>query len=423
MIYVQEEAYRMAVENYKTQWHRTRRGGKSMGLANLAVFYAIILFGYRANKGKVVWRAPYSDQLQQAQEWLKQNPFVMRISSENDVYILDSPTCDMGSLTSGKVASKGASVFIMDEYKKVNKGHKMYADAKEAYGMLAEGDNAQKRMISASTGQRLTEFHDQYLSGEWEYSLIPWKLCPWITEDFIESERKGNLQDPWYILQEYDCVWVNRGGAAFNNIYIVNMEEKTIINGADRWKFGDHPFFPLNWTFPQPRKAGVDFNESSGHYLVVGSVDDEAIYVNFERVLGTIAELKAYGHIYRMEIESGPFKMNMLCAQECRQLDIPCYEAVWTDILIAQRFKILRSKMIIVDYLTAQATLTNLEEAVFDENARESKLKKRPDQHGLDALMHMIHNYSLQGQFFVPSKAEKAYIRRKKISRTTRNLY
>jgi hypothetical protein len=391
----QDEDYQAALGNYKTIWHRTRRGGKSLGLSVLAVFFSLIEFGYRSTKGKVVWRAPFRDQLEQAQDWLKLNPFVEYIDNDNNVEILMSQPIDMSCISSGKVASKGAAVLIMDEYKKIGKDLKMYKDAVEAYGMLAEGPVDFKRMISASTGQRNTLFHDQFLSGEWCYCRHPYKDCGWISEEFIESERLSNPEDPWYIEQEYECVWVARGGSAFRNIYIVDMEGKRVIHGAEQYKFGDHPFFPLNWQFPTARKAGVDFNDSAGHYVMIGSTDDEAVYLNQEYVVSSVAELKKFGDLYSMEIESGPFEINIQNAKKCVEQKVKCIHRNWDKDVIAARFRELMDKMIVINKHNAPITLRNLEESVFDETARDSKLKKRSDQHGLDATMHMIHKTAM----------------------------
>ena len=394
----QMDDYRLVIENYKTMWHRTRRGGKSIGLSVLAVFFSIIKFGYRANAGCVVWRAPYSDQLDQAKKWMKQNPFVEWISGDNDVFVIDSEYVDMSCLGSGKVASRGISVFIMDEYKKVIKGHKMYGDAKEAYGMCAEGPNTLKRMISASTGARLTEFHDQFLSGEWKYSPHDWKECDWITKEFIDSERKGNLDDPWYVPQEYGCIWVSRGGTAFRNLYVVDMTTKSVTHGEDRFTFGNHPFFPLNWTFPTARKGGVDWNDAAGHYIVLGSMDDEAIYINEEHVATTVAEVKTFCADYRIEVEGGPFPINIENTRKLRKTGAKFRSVIWSDNkegsgIISKRFRVMKDKMIIIDSRDASFTLTNFQEAVYDENATYSKLKKNTTQHGLDAAMHMIHSH------------------------------
>ena len=161
----QEVDYRAAIEGHKTMWHRNRRAGKTLGLTNLAVFFSILNFGYRANAGKVVWRAPANDQLEQAQEWLRLNPFVMWINHENDVGVMSGKPIDMACLSAGKAASKGAAVIIEDEYRDVAKGLKMYDIAGRAEDMVAEGGNETRRMISASTGCRFTFIHYQINSG------------------------------------------------------------------------------------------------------------------------------------------------------------------------------------------------------------------------------------------------------------------
>ena len=396
MTFWQIADYNTVIENYKTIWHRTRRGGKSIGLSVLGVFFSLIEFGYRANAGCVVWRAPYSDQLDQAKKWMKMNPFVMWISGDGDVEVLDSEYIDMSCLGSGKVASRGISVFIMDEYKKVKKDSVMYGDAKEAYGMMAEGPNTHKRMISASTGARLTEFHSQFLSDEWKYCRHDWKECPWITEEFVESERRGNPEDPWYVPQEYECVWVARGGTAFRNVYIVDMKAKTIVHNEDVFDFGDHPFFPLNWTFPTARKGGVDWNDSAGHYVVVGSEDDEAVYLNQEYICTTVAEIVPFCKDYSIEVESGPFPINIANTKKLRDTGAHFLSKLWSDNkegkgIVSKRFRVMMDKMVIIDRHKASFTLGNFQEAIFDPASTISKLKKNTKQHGLDAAMHMIH--------------------------------
>lgn len=387
----QEEDYYVAITGHKTMWHRSRRAGKTMGLSNIAVFFSLINFGYRANKGKVVWRAPATDQLEQAQEWLRSNPFVMSIDHENNVYTQESKPIDQACLSAGKAASKGAAVMIEDEYRDVIKGHQMYDIAGRAEDMVAEGPNETRRMISASTGCRLTYFHNQFLSGEWEYRRHTWKECPWITEEYVESKRKEHPEDPYFVDQEFNALWVARGDTCYKNLYIVDMEARTVAHGVEITPFGDHPFFPLNWHFPDARKAGVDFNDSAGHYVVCGSTDEDAIYINEEHVVTTIAELKMFGENYNMEIESGPFEINIRNAKECTKAGINCIHQIWDEATKAERFRRSMDKMIVINRHKASFTLANFQEATFDENARESKLKKRSDQHGLDAAFHMDH--------------------------------
>ena len=397
---VQRDDYKCAVENSRTMLHRSRRSGKSLGLSVLAVFFSILNFGYRANQGKVVWRAPATDQLEQAQEWLAMNPFVSWISSDNDVHVLNSKTIDMGCLSSGKAASKGASVLIEDEYRDVPKGLKIYDIASRAEDILAEGPDETRRLISASTGCRLTLFHDHYLSNTFVYLRHSYKEFSWITDEYVNRKVLEHPEDPYFKQQEFDAIWVARGDTAFRNLYIV--DNGTVIHGENVYKFGDHPFFPLNWTFPTPRKAGVDFNDSAGHYVIVGSTDDEAVYINAEFVVTTVAELKPFSEKYSTEIESGPFEINIQNAKKCIELKIKCIHRNWDKDIIAERFRELMDKMIIIDRSKCPFTIGNFLEAVFDENARESKLKKRSDQHGLDGTMHMIHK----------SESGKAYVKK-----------
>jgi len=320
---------------------------------------------------------------------------VMWINNENKVGILLGFPINMGSLGSGgKVASKGAAVLIEDEYRDVYKGLKMYDLAGRAADMLAEGPKELKRFISASTGCRLTLFHDHFLSGVWDYCRHPYQECPWITEEYVQSKAKEYPHDPYFVQQEFEAIWVARGDTSYMNVYVVDTKAKTVVHGTETFDFGDHPFFPVNWKFPEARKAGVDFNgPKTGHYIVMGSEDDEAIYVNKEAVVFSINELKPYGLSYNMEIESGPL-FNIPFAEECTQKNVNCIHQSWDKLTIARRFKNSRLKMIIIDKYGAPFTLTNLEEAVDDANQRTPMLKKSPNQHGLDAMFHMTHKSS-----------------------------
>lgn len=388
----QEQDYRTALENTKTMWHRNRRAGKTLGLTNIAVFFSIIQFGYRANKGKVLWRAPATDQLEQAQEWLRQNPFVLWITITNDVHVFNSRSIDMACLSAGKAASKGAAVLIEDEYRDVYKGLKVYDIAGRAEDMVAEGPNETRRMISASTGCRLTYFHNQFLSNEWVYCRHTWKECPWITADYVESKRKEHPEDPYFVDQEFNSIWVARGDTAYRNIYIVDTVERTVTHNTVVYKFGDHPFFPKDFEMPPAQKCGVDFNDAAGHYIVEGSETELAIFINAEYIVFTIPELKPYTYQRSMEIESGPFEINMENAKLCRQYGIRCLHQNWDATIIAERFRRSMDKPIVIDRRLASFTLGNFLEAVFDSNARDSRLKKTSSQHGLDAALHMIHD-------------------------------
>lgn len=383
--------YKVAITGHKTMWHRSRRSGKSLGLGIMAAFFSIIDFGFRANQGKVVWRVPATDQLEQAQSWLRQNPFVMSINHENDVGILMGKPLDMACLSSGKAASKGASVIIEDEYRDVPKGYAIFDIAVRAEDIAAEGPNETRRIISASTGCRLTLFHDHFLSNEWAYCRHTYKECWWITDEYVESKRREHPEDPYFVEQEFMAIWVARGDTIFRNLYIIDMKARTVHHNEVLYKFGDHPFFPIDWEFPKATKAGCDFNDSAGHYVVIGSVDLDAVYLNQEFVVRSIAALKPFGKIYDLEVESGPFAINIENAKKCIKLKVRCLYRNWDKYIIAIRFRLFMDRMIIIDRAKASFTLGNFLEAVSDENSRESKIKKNSKQHGLDAAFHMAH--------------------------------
>ena len=167
------------------------------------------------------------------------------------------------------------------------------------------------------------------------------------------------------------------------------------------FKFGDdHPFFPDYFKFPDPTKAGCDFNGiNTGHYIALGSTGAEANYVNSEHVVFTIAALKPFGENYSLEVESGPFPINKQNAIRCTQLGVKCQHSDWTGgIIKAERYTASKEKMLIIDMLKAPFTWANFEEAITDENKQEEALKKNTKQHGLDATLHMIHksNYPIR---------------------------
>lgn len=381
-----------------------------MGLSVLSVFFSIINFGYRANQGKVVWRAPKGNQLGQATSWFKKNPFIINVrKQEGFIDVLMSEAIDIKPMTEGNVASVGASVYIIDEAKKIHKGHKIYDEALESYGMFAEGDLEFKRMISASTGARLTLFHDQYESGEWDYSMHTYKDCPWITEEFVEGERRANPNDPYYVLQEYECVWVARGDTAFQNLWVVDMVKKMVTHGSEQYNFGEHPDFPVGWEFPEAENAGCDFNgPTTGQYVVMGSFDHKKIYLNREKVLFDLRDLIWYGDNYALEIEAGPFKINVEAGKECKRLGVKCIHKNWEKAIIAERFYLFTHRMIIIDLRACHFTLMNFQEAVTDPNATEHKLKKSSKQHGLDAAFHMAHKFA---DSYVASAPRKQQLR------------
>ena len=69
------------------------------------------------------------------------------------------------------------------------------------------------------------------------------------------------------------------------------------------------------------------------------------------------------------------------------------------------RVQELRNRVIIIDKLKCPLTYRNLMEASYDQGERLPKLEKRTDQHGLDGLLHAIHDRS--GVIYTPQHVSK----------------
>ena len=57
-----------------------------------------------------------------------------------------------------------------------------------------------------------------------------------------------------------------------------------------------------------------------------------------------------------------------------------------------QRVSKLKKRTILIDKRKCPVTYKNLQEAAYDQKSRLPKLEKRTDQHGLDALLHAMHD-------------------------------
>lgn len=225
----------MAILNQEVVWLRTRRGGKTRDLSLVAIFWAII--------GKsVIWFTPQSDQQKQAIQYFLANPFYAS-STRDEFYIHEGKTpIEMSNLTLGKSASKGKDCILYDEGAKVPKGYQIYDFYKFSRVIVSaklwEGD---KHILSASTAARNTAIEEEYdllmkISPDL-VSVHPYTDCWWISEEWVNQERMANLNDPWFVDQEYLTLFVNRGGSVFENIVqmsINDMQDLPITHiGAD----------------------------------------------------------------------------------------------------------------------------------------------------------------------------------------------
>lgn len=350
----------LAVSYPEVAWIRTRRGGKSRDLTIIAVFLAILEY-------KVIWRAPFSDQIKQAVLYFQHNPFVKKIAvySRSEVDIFFSPSLEVGGMTVGKTASLGCDCLIYDEGGKVEKDKLMYQNYLYSRAMIA-ASTREKFIIHGTTPAIYTAIEEtvEALPAEC-VSTHPYTDCHWIPDAFIEDEALKHANDPWYIDQEYRCMFIVRGGAFFTNI---KTYQELGIEAPTEW---DH--------------MGVDFN-GIGHMLVRIRYDDKYIYCGPDLVVQEIAQIKQYiqGKMH-VEVEEGGANMGYV-----NQCDFPYEYQRVVDQWSSTRCAELCKRTIVVDERLNQGLIKNLREAIHNP-LKEGIPKKRDDQHYLDGLMHAIH--------------------------------
>lgn len=213
----------MSVSNFKSLWLRTRRGGKTRDMALVNCFWAIV------GKECLIF-TPQADQQKQMIEYFLANPFYSH--SSRDFFYIKGTTCsvEISNLTLGKSASKGKDCISYDEGAKVPKGYLIYDYYKFSRVVIAaklwEGD---KHLLFASTAARNTAIEEEYLammrSTPEMVSVHPYTDCWWITEEWVQSERDANLNDPWFVDQEYLTLFVNRHGSVFDNVVEMRYED------------------------------------------------------------------------------------------------------------------------------------------------------------------------------------------------------
>lgn len=356
-------------------WNKSRRSGKTMNATMLAVFYALL--GYQ-----VVWRTPKRNQFKSAMRWWQMNPFVTKIQMRKHlVHLVNGNTIDVAVMTPGNCTGIEADCVFFDEGGWVFKRLQVYEGYKQARPMIAPSDF--KHILHFSTPARSTAFAEAWNRLKEKEKELGTKLtvtrtaddCPWISEEFVESEKEANWDCPWYVDQNYYGKFVVYGGAVFENILdIRECSNKDLLE---------------KWNNVKPDVGGVDFNApSSGHYLVKGKIFDDVVFLMSEEVFDEIEYLMDIGDIH-LEVEDGGF--NKPFADECRAIGLNNirYEA-WDEKSKMQRVRALQRRQIVVDGKECPITKQNIEEAAYDQNSRLPKLEKRSEQHGLDAALHLM---------------------------------
>jgi len=385
-----------SMEILETLWRWSRRIGKSQKLSALAVFASLMDL-------KAVWRATYADQLGQVSQWFNMNPFVRenKITSLNRIGVYNSPDINIAVLSEAKIASRGDDWLFYDEGGWCFKDHKKHEYYEASRAMIMDSQDA--RITHASTPAKLTSFHDAALFLEKEehklktklQSWHPWYHSWWLTKEKIERERELHSDCPWYVEQNYEALWVIYGGSVFTNV---------IVEGDP-----NHPKFPLGFLEDYYNKYGVanwgvDFNgEETQHYRIGIVYDDKYVYVLKEIKFLNLWDLDKL--IGSTEVEDGLF--NTQFTDQTRRMGLGLIYKPWSEAEKQERVAQLCNHQIIINKVNCPTTYKNLLEAEYDKNSRLPKLAKRTDQHGLDALLHAMHDNT--GIVVIPSYMKKYY--------------
>ncbi|KKM77620.1 hypothetical protein LCGC14_1368130 [marine sediment metagenome] len=365
----------------ETVHNRNRRSAKTKNFTEVAVFCALL------NK-EVKWRSTYSAQQNMAKIWYLLNPFVHKINNlENNVYLLGPSIypINLGVLSAANVTGVECDVAMFDEGSWAFKHLHQYDAYKQARPMVST--SKWKHIMHFSTPARYSAFQEAWLEvesfaeeiGTTLTVLRTWKDCHWITPEFLEYEERMHIEDPSYIDQNYKGVWVVRGGAVFNNFYDINDRvhvPKEIREG---------------WNEIEVDKGGVDWNgEMTKHYLILGKVTPRYVFIKQEIKFVEIAFLKEWMHQVTLELEDDdPFSDEF--ADTAKEIGIIGSYYGWDMPHKMERVRQLKIRTVIIDKAKCPTTWKNFQEAGFKKISRNAELEKRPDQHGLDGALHMVH--------------------------------
>ena len=390
----QWQAYKIAVQHPESLNHRTRRGGKTLMLSHLCVFFAELGFGPGSLSGKVIYRCPHTSQLKGLLQWLKQNPFfIRRRKLDNEVLFFESQhPLDLACLSTSTSVGMECAVLIEDEYSTIKKGGELAAWVKDSRAFIAKGETWEKRHIHASSGRKNSPFEDDYeflLKEDPEAIIVmPWAECPWITASYIAKEKRRHFMSKYWIEEQYECLWVLEGGSFFD-------QKKLHIVGQD-----GVPEDIL--TLCRPTSAGLDFNGSAtGHVMLLMYYDQRhTIYIFKEIIFQEIFEIarwiKEHPEI-AVEVEGTPTGRgggyNAGFAATLQEMGVTATYEAWNDPEIkALRVGILHRSEVYA-HPSCRWFIKNFKEGGIDKSkdiAGQTTLKKTTDQHGVDACLHGI---------------------------------
>jgi len=365
----------------ETVHNKNRRSAKTKDATRLGVFFGLL------NK-EVKWRSAYMAQQNMAKFWYTLNPFVHKIDNLKNTVSLYGPNqypINMGILSPANVTGVECDVAMFDEGGWVFKHLKLYEAYKNARPMVAPSDF--KHVIHFSTPARYSAFQEAWDEvvlfaeelGTTLTVLRTWKDCPWITPEFLEYEERMNADCPWYIDQNYKGIWVVYGGAVFSNFYDINDTLHVPQEIRD------------NWSEIKSTHGGVDWNgEQTKHYLVLGKPTPKYLFIKEELKFIDIAFLKEYMHQVSLEMEADdPFSDEF--ADIAKEMGIIGSYFGWDMPHKMERVRQVKVRTVIIDKIKCPTVWKNFQEAALDKKSRMAAIEKRPDQHGLDGALHMMH--------------------------------
>ncbi|KKM81187.1 hypothetical protein LCGC14_1332290, partial [marine sediment metagenome] len=363
----------------ETVQNKNRRSGKTKDSTRTAVFFDLIGL-------EVKWRSCYRRQLVMAHYWFSMNPFVRKIRYlDNSVELYGPATypIDIAQLSPGNVTGVECDIAYFDEGAYAIHGLQLYTAYRNARPMVAPSNC--KHIIHFSTPAQDTGFEEAWNDAEIEGELLGTQLtikrtdvdCPWITSEWVEQERIKHIDCPWFVEQNYKGVWVVYGGAVFTNYMDIRDPRvpKEIREG---------------WDDIVSDKGGVDWNvESTKHYLILGKVTPQYVFIKEELKFWDLDFLKHYHKNVSLEIEDLGF--NLPYVRTAKEKGIICRYFGWDMDGKMERVRQLQMRTVIIDKSKCPNTFLNFKQAAHDPKYRQPALLKRTDQHGLDGTLHMVH--------------------------------
>jgi hypothetical protein len=367
-------------------------------LSHLCCFFNLLEFGEGSLKGKVIYRAPHQNQLKGLRQWINRNPFFVKSrKSEYEIVLFgaeDNPI-DAACLSPATVVGLECSVLIEDEYQGIKKGSEMFLWMNESRAFLAKGDAETKRHIHASSGRVNTPFHDDYIllsnSDPDAVMVMDYTQCPWISKAHVQKERERNFMIPYFVEEQYECMWVLVTGHFFN-------QQKLHICDAP----GQEDIPRLQNI--QPTTAGVDFNgEDVGHVMTLCHYSKGLLVVFEEIIFQHIKDLVKWiiDHpSIQVEVEGLPKGKgrgdgyNAGFADHLQEFNIEgiMYQS-WQESRVKQYRLSLIQNCEVYTYSHCKWFIKNFKEATYDDGKNKEgipRLLKTTNQHGLDGVIHSV---------------------------------